>query len=174
MWKRARARTSIVCPPALSPKSARIGARGVSKPAHQSKRSKQTLKANAKNYRLSSITFYYMSEQINVELRGSVTTLRLQGQFIGGDETDLLREEFKKIMLQEKPLVAVDLQGVSYLNSTALGVFISAHANITKRGGRIALCSIGKNIENIFVITKLTLVFEMFPTLDDAINQFSS
>jgi anti-sigma B factor antagonist len=114
-----------------------------------------------------------MPEQITVEQQGTVTTIQLQGQFIGGDETDALREEFKKLMQQEKPLVAVDLHGVSYLNSTALGVFISAHANFSKRGGRIALCNISKNIENIFVITKLTLVFEMFPTTQEAINQFS-
>ena len=114
-----------------------------------------------------------MSEQISVELQGAVTVLRLHGQFIGGDETDALREEFKQLALAEKPLVAVDLYGVSYLNSTALGVLISAHANFTKRSGRVALCNVSKNIENIFVITKLTLVFEMFPTVEDATNQFS-
>jgi anti-sigma B factor antagonist len=114
-----------------------------------------------------------MSEQISVEQQGTVTVLRLHGQFIGGDETDALREEFKQLALAEKPLVAVDLHGVSYLNSTALGVLISAHANFTKRSGRVALCNVSKNIENIFVITKLTLVFEMFPTVEDATNQFS-
>jgi anti-sigma B factor antagonist len=114
-----------------------------------------------------------MSEQISVEQQGTVTVLRLHGQFIGGDETDALREEFKQLSLAEKPLVAVDLHGVSYLNSTALGVLISAHANFTKRAGRVALCNVSKNIENIFVITKLTLVFEMFPTVEDATTQFS-
>jgi anti-sigma B factor antagonist len=114
-----------------------------------------------------------MSEQISVELQGTVTVLRLYGQFIGGDETDTLREEFKRLALVEKPLVAVDLHGVTYLNSTALGVLISAHANFTKRNGRVALCNVSKNIENIFVITKLTLIFEMYPTVEDATNQFS-
>ncbi|TAE30732.1 MAG: anti-sigma factor antagonist [Candidatus Kapaibacterium sp.] len=115
-----------------------------------------------------------MSEQISVEQQGSVTVIRLSGQFIGGDETDALREEFKRLALVEKPLVAVDLHAVSYLNSTALGVLISAHASLSKqKHGRVGLCKISKNIENIFVITKLTLVFEMFPTIEEAIIQFS-
>ncbi|MCU0426582.1 MAG: STAS domain-containing protein [Candidatus Kapabacteria bacterium] len=114
-----------------------------------------------------------MTEQITVLQQDKITTIHIRGQFIGGDETDALREEFKNLMQHDKPLVAVDLHEVSYLNSTALGVFISAHANFSKRGGRIALCNISKNIENIFVITKLNLVFEMFPTLEEAINQFS-
>lgn len=115
-----------------------------------------------------------MSEQISVEQNGNVTIIRLQGQFIGGDETDALREEFKRLSSVDKPLVAVDLQGVTYLNSTALGVLISAHANLSKKQhGRIALCNISKNIENIFVITKLTLVFEMFPSVEEATQQFT-
>ncbi len=114
-----------------------------------------------------------MPEQITVEQQDAITILRLHGQFIGGDETDLLREELKKLVQQDKPLVALDLHEVSYLNSTALGVFISAHANFSKKGGRIALCNLSKSIENIFVITKLTLVFEMFPTIEEATNQFS-
>jgi anti-sigma B factor antagonist len=115
-----------------------------------------------------------MLEQIIVEQHKAVTVLRLSGQFIGGDETDALREEFKRIALLDKPLVAVDLHGISYLNSTALGVFISAHANITKRNGQIGLCNLSKTIENIFVITKLTLVFSIFATTTEAINQFMS
>jgi anti-anti-sigma factor len=115
-----------------------------------------------------------MSEQIRVEQQGTVTAIYLQGQFIGGDETDALREEFKRLSTVEKPLVAVDLREVTYLNSTALGVLISAHASLSKKQhGRVALCNISKNIENIFVITKLTLVFEMFPTVEEATNQFS-
>ncbi|MCS6808814.1 MAG: STAS domain-containing protein [Bacteroidota bacterium] len=114
-----------------------------------------------------------MPEQILVEQEGTITVFRLHGQFIGGDETDTLREEFKKLAQHENPIVIVDLEHVTYLNSTALGVFISAHANLSKRGGRIILCNVSKNIEHIFVITKLTLVFEIFTTREEAIKHLS-
>ncbi len=114
-----------------------------------------------------------MLEQISVEEQGVIRIIRLRGQFIGGDETDALREEFKRLTVGDLKLVTVDLEGVTYLNSTALGVLISAHANFSKKGGRVALCNINKSIENIFVITKLTLVFEIHPTVEEAINQFS-
>jgi anti-sigma B factor antagonist len=117
-----------------------------------------------------------MAEQMTVEQQTHGAVIRLKGQFIGGDETDALRETFKRLTVDAAdPLkyIAVDLSGVSYLNSTALGVFISAHSNFSKRGGKIALCGASKSIENIFVITKLTLVFEMSPTVEEAIAQFS-
>jgi anti-anti-sigma factor len=119
-----------------------------------------------------------MTEHIKVEEHAVGFILRLYGQFIGGDETDALREEFKRLTQTEattipRPVIA-DMTGVTYLNSTALGVFISAHSNFSKRGGKIAICGMNKSIENIFVITKLTLVFEVFPSVDEAIHHFSS
>jgi anti-anti-sigma factor len=115
-----------------------------------------------------------MLDHITVEEQELVTIIRMKGQFIGGDETDALREEFKKFAATDKQFVAADLANVTYLNSTALGVLISAHSNISKRGGKVALCGINKSIENIFVITKLTLVFEMYPSVGEAIKHFSS
>ena len=98
------------------------------------------------------------------------TILNLKGQFIGGDETDELRNMLKTIAEEEKNKLIINLDKVSYLNSTALGVLISAHANFAKREGKIVLCNVSKSIENIFVITKLSLVFPIAATLDDAIK----
>jgi anti-anti-sigma regulatory factor len=34
----------------------------------------------------------------------------------------------------------------------------------------IALCDLDKSVENLFVITKLTLVFPIYPNLEEAIK----
>ncbi|MFN5866668.1 MAG: STAS domain-containing protein, partial [Candidatus Kapaibacterium sp.] len=60
-----------------------------------------------------------------------------------------------------------------YLNSTSLGVLISAHANFVKRNGRIALAEIGDSIRSVFAITKLDNVFEVFPSEEEAIKSFT-
>lgn len=115
-----------------------------------------------------------MFESIKHSQRDGIEVLTLNGQFIGGEETDKLRDTLTSIAQQEHNRLIIDLTHASYLNSTALGVLISSHANFTKRGGRIALCNISKSIENIFVITKLTLVFEIHPTVEEAIKNFQS
>ena len=114
-----------------------------------------------------------MFDQIKTEEHNGITVVRLRGQFIGGEETDDLRKLLNQMAEEKKSALVVDLEKVTYLNSTALGVLISTHANFTKRNSRIALCNISKNIENIFVITKLTLVFDIYPTVDEAIKQLS-
>lgn len=114
-----------------------------------------------------------MFEQIRHEERDGIIIIHLRGQFIGGDETDELRKMLNGLAEEKKTSLVIDLEKVTYLNSTALGVLISTHANFTKRNSKVALCNISKNIENIFVITKLTLVFDIYPTVDDAIKKLS-
>jgi anti-sigma B factor antagonist len=111
--------------------------------------------------------------QIKIEEQIGGTILSLKGQFTGGEETDQLKENLTNIAQQMKNKLIVDMEKVTYLNSTALGVLISAHANFVKRGGKIVLCNLGKSVENLFVITKLTLVFPICQTIQEAINIIS-
>jgi anti-sigma B factor antagonist len=104
---------------------------------------------------------------------GKIIILNLKGNYVGGDETDDLRDEIKKISEEGNTKLIVDLGEVSYLNSSALGVLIAAHANYAKRGGKIKLCQLNKNLENLFVITKLSLIFDSYANQVEAIASFS-
>ena len=104
---------------------------------------------------------------------GKIVILELKGNYVGGDETDQLRDEIKKVSEDGNTKLIVDLGEVSYLNSSALGVLIAAHANYAKRGGKIKLCQLNKNLENLFVITKLSLIFDSFSNQPEAIASFS-
>ncbi len=96
--------------------------------------------------------------------------VHLSGQFIGGKETDELRDKLKELATENAQAVIIDMQKVTYLNSTALGVLISAHASFTKKGIKTILANVAKSIENLFVITKLTLVFPIYESLEEAIK----
>ena len=87
--------------------------------------------------------------------------------------TDELRDTIKKLSEEGNLKLVIDLGEVSYLNSSALGVLIAAHANYAKRGGKIKLCQLNKNLENLFVITKLSLIFDSYPNQVEAIASFS-
>src|SRR5438105_1322078 len=105
---------------------------------------------------------------------GKIVVLEPKGNFVGGDETDELRNEIKNLSESGNLKLVVDLGEVSYLNSTALGVLIGAHANYVKRGGQIKLCQLNKNIENLFVITKLSLIIDSYPSQIEAIASFTN
>lgn len=104
---------------------------------------------------------------------GNIVVLHLKGNFVGGDETDDLQSKIKQLAEAGNEKLVIDLGEVSYLNSSALGVLISAHANYTKRNGKIKLCQLNKNLENLFVITKLSLIFDTYPSEMEAVAGFS-
>ncbi len=105
---------------------------------------------------------------------GKIVVLELKGNYVGGQETDDLRDAIKKLSEEGNLKLVVDLGEVSYLNSSALGVLIAAHANYAKRGGKIKLCQLNKNLENLFVITKLSLIFDSHSNQVEAIASFSN
>lgn len=111
--------------------------------------------------------------QVKIEEQIGGTILHLKGQFIGAEETEELQTALKNVAEKKLNNLIVDLGKVTYLNSTALGVMISAHANFVKRDGQVILCNLSKSIENIFVITRLTLVFQITETLEEAIKLIS-
>lgn len=112
--------------------------------------------------------------QIKLQEQIGGTILHMKGQFVGGEETDQLRDALKTVSDSQKNKLIIDLKETTYLNSTALGVLISAHASFVKKDGKIILCNISKSIENIFVITKLTMVFAITEDLDSAIKELSN
>jgi len=112
--------------------------------------------------------------QIKIQEQIGGTIIHMKGQFVGGEETDQLRDALKTISDSQKNKLIINLKETTYLNSTALGVLISAHATYVKRDGKIILCNISKSIENIFVITKLTMVFTIAENLEEAIKELSN
>jgi anti-sigma B factor antagonist len=103
----------------------------------------------------------------------TITILAPKGYLTGGEETDELERAIKQLAEAGNKHLIVNLSETQHLNSTALGVLISAHSSYVRRGGQMKLCSVDKRIENIFVITKLSLVFDVYPNEEQAIASFA-
>jgi anti-sigma B factor antagonist len=104
-------------------------------------------------------------EQIDVHEDGSTTVVTLDGQFIGGDETDALRESLHECGTKHAARVIVDFSAVPYVDSSLIGVLLSANASITKRGGVIALVGMNDAVQQVFTLTKMHLVFPLYETV---------
>jgi anti-sigma B factor antagonist len=104
---------------------------------------------------------------------GSIAILMPHGYLTGGEETEDLDRAIKQLAEGGNKHLVVNLAQVQHLNSTALGTLISAHSNYVRRGGQMKLCAVDKRIENIFVITKLSLVFDVYGSEEQAIASFA-
>ena len=66
----------------------------------------------------------------------------------------------------------INLGQTTFLNSVSLGTLISGHTNYAKRGAQMKLCEVDRKIQNIFVVTKLSLVFDVHDKCEDAVASF--
>ncbi len=113
-----------------------------------------------------------MSVKTSTLSDGGIGVIEVKGSLMGGDETVEMRQAVAGFVDRGYEKLLIDLSGVTYLNSTAIGVLVSAQTTYARRNWQIKLCGLNKNIQNIFVITKLTLVFEVYDTQKEAVASF--
>ncbi|MGA9115259.1 MAG: STAS domain-containing protein [Bacteroidota bacterium] len=105
-------------------------------------------------------------------LEGGIALIEARGSLMGGEETDHLRQAIAGFVDRDYQKLLIDLGGVEYLNSTAIGVLVAAQTSYTRKGWQVKLTGINKNIDSIFVITKLALIFDVHDTRDAAVKAF--
>lgn len=103
---------------------------------------------------------------------GSITVLDLQGNIVGAAESSLLIDILHELLEQGQKQVVLDLTHVDWMNSSGLGTLISGLTTMRQSGGNLKLSGLSKKIKNLFSITKLLTVFEIFPTADEAAASF--
>ena len=69
--------------------------------------------------------------------------------------------------------LVVDFSGVDYISSVCLRVLMLAAKALRARKGRIAAVSLQPIVAEIFAISRFDSVFEMFPSLPDALRALS-
>jgi len=67
-----------------------------------------------------------------------------------------------------------DLQGVAYISSVGLRVFLVAAKMLRSRGARIAVAHMQPVVEQIMLISRFDKIVEIFPTVIDALAALSS
>ncbi len=105
-------------------------------------------------------------------LENGIGLIEAKGSLVGGDETDELRKAVAGFVDRNYDKLIIDLSGVTYLNSTAIGVLVGAHTTYSRKNWQIKLSGVNKNLDSIFVITKLSLVFDVHDTREGAIKSF--
>jgi len=84
---------------------------------------------------------------------------------------DRLRDALTPLVEPLPPRLIVDLSGVGFIDSTALGVLVAA-AKLVRGGGRsFVVVSGDPRIVRLLEITGLTLLFEMRKTLAEALDE---
>src|ERR1700722_20111521 len=79
-----------------------------------------------------------------------------------------LRDRLVRLCDQGCLFMVVDLSNVSFIDSTALGVLVSAFKRLQRVGGDLRLVITQPHILKVFEITRLDDVFTIYPELHTA------
>lgn len=103
-----------------------------------------------------------------VTSRDSATVLAVQGD-IDISTAPLLSEALSAIVVDSCTRLVVDLDGVGFLDSSALAALVGANRAVLDAGGTLAIACPKTQLLKIFTITKLDEVIPVFASLDEAL-----
>ena len=106
--------------------------------------------------------------------KGEVMILNLSGKIMGGPDYEKFHSEIKSLINDGYVDIVLNMSKVTWINSTGLGILVSAFHTLKKNGGVMKICAVSPRIDNILNVTQLKLVFETFDTEADALASFEA
>ena len=103
---------------------------------------------------------------------GDVVVLELVGKIIGGPDATTLNDKLHDLVEKGSKNVVADLSQENWMNSSGLGILISALTTTRNAGGELKIAAATEKIKKLLTITKLTNVFTLYPTVDEAVASF--
>jgi anti-sigma B factor antagonist len=108
----------------------------------------------------------------NVEERYNSVVITLKGNVMGGPDGAKLHDTLHDLKESGKTNVVCDLSKVKFMNSSGLGMLISAMTTLRNAGGDLRLANVADRIQSLLVITKLITVFKHFESVEDAAKSY--
>jgi len=112
---------------------------------------------------------------VSVEYRGEAVVLTLTDEKILEDEQiRSLQDSIISVVEQVGRVnLILDFRNVRFLSSAVLGLLIRVSKRVYEGDGQLRLCNIDPKIREIFRITRLTKIFDIYPDLEQAIAGLS-
>ncbi|MCL4304919.1 STAS domain-containing protein [bacterium] len=97
----------------------------------------------------------------------------LSGKIMGGPESAQFHDAMKHALASSHKRVVIDLGEVEWMNSSGIGLLVSAYTTLKNAGAEMKLARTTDKIQSLLVITKLNSVFDSHDSVDAAIKSFS-
>lgn len=114
-----------------------------------------------------------MAYEVNTEARDGVTIIRLSGEMILGAATNAFRATLRGALQSGEKKILVDLGGVKFLDSTGIGEIVAGYSLAWENRSQVKLCNLPQKIKDVLMVTRLSTVFEIHETEEEAMGAFA-
>ncbi|MBN2042060.1 MAG: STAS domain-containing protein [Spirochaetes bacterium] len=84
-----------------------------------------------------------------------------------------IKDIINKLIEERIYNVIIDLEKVSYIDSSGIGALISSLSNLKKYQGGLKIINVYASVKKVFELTKLTSFFEIYDSEGEAVSAFS-
>jgi anti-sigma B factor antagonist len=113
-----------------------------------------------------------MSVSVTTRQVGDVSVMDVAGRITLGEGSSTLRESLRAVTGVRDAKILLNLEEVSYIDSSGIGELVSGFTNLQEQGGQLKLLKLTKRVHDLLQITKLYTVFEVFDDEATAIRSF--
>ena len=106
---------------------------------------------------------------ITSRVEGSTTVLEVHGVLTTADSGAALRRATKTAMDAGSQTVVINLLDVGFVDSSGVSDLASCHTALAGRGCHLKICHLSHKLKDVFVVTRLDTVFDIYDTEADAI-----
>jgi len=111
-----------------------------------------------------------MSLILNTRKVNGHIIVEASGRLVAGDPCVQLRDLAKRLTSDGGRNFVLDLSGISYMDSSGLGLLLSIYATIRNQGGELKLLNCSERVKELLRTTMLTEVFQIFEDENNAIK----
>ncbi len=103
---------------------------------------------------------------------GTVTIVDITGRIELGEESAAVRDIVSKLLSSGHKHILLNLAEVNYIDSSGLGMLVSAFASARKQGGELKLLNLTDKVVDLMQVTKLYTVFDISTDEAAAVKSF--
>ncbi len=111
-----------------------------------------------------------MSLKIDTHVNGQVALLSIEGE-VDMYSSPEARKAIMELVKQKIPKLIVDLQGVSYMDSSGVATLIEGLQMCHKYNGKLLIAGLRDNVREVFELTRLDKIFQIYQDVDTAMAQ---
>lgn len=102
------------------------------------------------------------------EIAPGMVVIKLAGKVMMGSESEQITTLVSDLLKQSKRTIIFDLTGITAIDSTGIGRFISSYNQIAAAKGQMRMAAAPGLVSRVFHVCRLDTVFRFYSTVEDA------
>lgn len=107
-----------------------------------------------------------------IETTNGITILFINEDRLDANNSEELKVEMRRLFESGVKEVVINLTQVLFIDSSGLGVLVSGYKNASILHGSLKLSNLQSQVKSMFELTRLHRVFDIFTTVDDALESY--